>query len=121
VEFLRFHGGLAPFYHYYTHLYHPSCRPFRGKAGLLDDITVMEKEVKGRAFKSGGAAAAATAEEGMGMVEVARCAWVLFFPAGLDHCEVLGRGTLSKMVQVIRAMVMSYCVLCAKRNIRRNL
>ena len=57
VEFLRFHVGLAPFFHYYSHLYHPSCRAFRGKAGLLDDFTKMEKrESSRRSHKIGGEA-----------------------------------------------------------------
>lgn len=41
---LKYHAGLAPFYHYFTHLYHPTCRPFRGKATILDDIEFAESQ-----------------------------------------------------------------------------
>lgn len=43
IGFSRYHVGLAPFFHYFAHLWHPACRPFRGKAGLLDDITMIEQ------------------------------------------------------------------------------
>ncbi|KAI7226472.1 hypothetical protein KC330_g8807 [Hortaea werneckii] len=42
VAFTRYHVGLVPFFHYFAHLWHPACRPFRGKAMMIDDITVLE-------------------------------------------------------------------------------
>ena len=47
IAFSRYHAGHVPFFHYFTHLYHPACRPFRGKANLIADITMMESKERG--------------------------------------------------------------------------
>lgn len=46
IGFTRFHVGQVVFFHYFAHLWHPACRPFRGKAGLLDDISMMEVDAE---------------------------------------------------------------------------
>ena len=38
----RYHVAYAPLFHYFAHLWHPACRAFRGKGGLLDDMTNIE-------------------------------------------------------------------------------
>lgn len=38
----RYHVAFAPFFHYFAHLWHPACRAFRGKGGLLDDMLEFE-------------------------------------------------------------------------------
>ncbi|KAK5171439.1 uncharacterized protein LTR77_004583 [Saxophila tyrrhenica] len=53
IRFMKFHVGLAPFFHYFTHLYHPSCRPFRGKTTLINDITFHEKRTARRSIPQG--------------------------------------------------------------------
>ena len=40
IQNLKFHVGLVRFFHYFAHLYHPACKPSRGKTTLLDDITM---------------------------------------------------------------------------------
>ncbi|KAM0719967.1 hypothetical protein Q7P37_004102 [Cladosporium fusiforme] len=37
----RYHVAYAPFFHYFAHLWHPTCRPYRGKASLADDISFV--------------------------------------------------------------------------------
>ncbi|TKA65758.1 hypothetical protein B0A55_10835 [Friedmanniomyces simplex] len=39
----KYNVALGVFFHYFTHLYRPACRPFRGKYGLLDDVTLLAK------------------------------------------------------------------------------
>lgn len=41
---IKYNASLGVFFHYFTHLYHPTCRPFRGKTGLLDDITMQQDD-----------------------------------------------------------------------------
>ncbi|KAI7334817.1 hypothetical protein KC315_g3580 [Hortaea werneckii] len=43
---VRYHAGLGPFFHYFAHLWHPACRPFRGKQDLIDDINLMEQRIQ---------------------------------------------------------------------------
>lgn len=43
IRWTRYHVAYGVFFHYFAHLYHIQCEPFRGKRELLEDITVMEK------------------------------------------------------------------------------
>lgn len=38
----RFHVAYAPFFHHFAHLWHPTCRAFRGKSSLVDDMVAVE-------------------------------------------------------------------------------
>jgi hypothetical protein len=38
----RYHVAYGPFFHYFANLWHPACRPYRGKADLVDDIAIVE-------------------------------------------------------------------------------
>jgi hypothetical protein len=38
----RYHVAYAPFFHYFAHLWHPTCRAYRGKSSLVDDMAAVE-------------------------------------------------------------------------------
>jgi hypothetical protein len=48
----RYHVAYAPFFHYFAHLWHPACRAFRGKGGLLDAMTDIEAAQKDVAMEA---------------------------------------------------------------------
>ena len=43
---VKYHAGLGLFFHYYSHLWHPACRPFRGKQSLIEDIGLVGQDLE---------------------------------------------------------------------------
>lgn len=45
IAAVRYNAALGPFFHYFAHLWHPACRPFRGKQTLMEDINFVKEKL----------------------------------------------------------------------------